>query len=110
MVVIKKVSKKELKSFLDAGMVTNRLPSKMLENAKKSGWTIGDYHMEKKYKGYPLVIEFCIGDFCVSICSKRGHWLLEKKQSVDNLVSAFMVIAQYEVRIDNGEKWVGEDH
>lgn len=107
---IKKVNKQELKSILTTGKVKNRIPSVTLKKLEKAGWNIYDYYIEKNYKGYWLVIEFCIGDFCVSVCSKKGKFLLEKKQSVKNLMYALMASALHEIRIDQGKKWAGEDN
>lgn len=89
--------------------VINRLPEKLQKLLIIEGWSFLDYAMEKIYKGYPLVIEFCIGDFCVYPCSKKGHWLLEKKVSCESWLEAYIQILSLQTRIDNNTHWQGEE-
>ncbi len=110
-VTIKSLSENEVKTMLDEALVVKRVSPEMLKKLEEQGWKVAyDYSIEKKYKGYFIVIEFCMGDFCVSICSKKGHWLLEKKQSVDSFLLALVKAAQLEARIDADEHWTGEDN
>lgn len=102
-------TKEELENMFEQGKVVNRLNPELAEALKEQGWVIDDYHIEKIYKGYPIVIEFCLGDFCTYPCSKVGHWLLEKKYPAPTLMEALIHSIKIESRIDNGEHWTGED-
>lgn len=107
--VIKQLSEEETKDFLEQSKVVNRLDKDWLDLLKKRGFTIDDYSIEKEFKGYHISIEFCIGDFCTGIYSKKSKWLLENKKSCDTFLEALMTIGIYEMRINNGENWQGED-
>lgn len=110
-IVVKQLSKDEVKDMLEEGKVINRVPADIMEKLTEQGYKIvADYSIEKIYKGYPLVIEFCMGDFCVYPCSKKGHWLLEKKKKCESLIEALATVVSLQVRIDSGEHWPGEDH
>lgn len=94
----------------EAFKVKNRLPKGIWNKLKVQGYySPDDLSIEKKYKGYFLVIEFCIGDFCTYPCSKNGHWLLEDKFRARSLIEALVHIVYLEKRIDAGEHWVGEN-
>ena len=108
--IIKQLTKEEATTWFEAMKVSNRMPPELIERLKKDGWTFDDFSMEKTYKGYPLVIEFCIGDFCTYPCSKKGHWLLEKKYPAPTWLEAYIYIMTLQERIDNGEHWTGEDN
>jgi hypothetical protein len=98
-----------IREMLEKMKVRNRMTPEQVEAVEKQGWIIEDYAMEFKYKGYYLVIEFCIGDFCTSICSKEGHWLLEAKVRNKDFIHALVTISKYMIRIDEGEHWQGEE-
>lgn len=107
--VVKKLTKEEAQELFEGMKVENRMTPEMRKSLEKQGWTFDSYSMEKVYKGYPLVIEFCIGDFCTYPCSKRGHWLLEPKFRAPTFMDAVIHIITLEERIDAGEKWQGEN-
>jgi hypothetical protein len=107
---IQQISKEEALAWHESMKVKNRMPADIWEKLEEGGWTIvEDFSIEKKHKGYFIVIEFCIGDFCVYPCSKNGHWLLEKKISCDGLAEALIRAMQLQLRIDAGEHWTGEN-
>jgi hypothetical protein len=109
---IKQLNKAELEEMLNEIKPTNVLSEGVREALEEQGWEIKDaeYCMEKVYEGYHLVIEFCMGDFCTSICSKNGHWLLESKTPKDTFIEAIIQQKINEGRIDSGEHWTGEDN
>jgi hypothetical protein len=110
-VVIKQLTKSEAMDLFEKAKVVNRLDPEMLKTLEADGWKVAyDFSIEKKHKGFFIVIEFCMGDFCVSICSKKGHWLLEKKQSVETFTEALVKAAFYQIDIDRGRHWTGEDN
>ena len=98
-----------IREMLEKMKVRNRITPEQVKAIEKQGWKIEDYSMEMNYKGYWLVIEFCIGDFCTSVCSKNGHWLLEAKIRNEDFMHAMVSICSYMVRIDKGEHWTGEE-
>jgi len=107
---IHELTKEEAKTFHESAMVKNRVPADIMKKLTDEGWKIAyEFSIEKIYKGYYLVIEFCIGDFCVYPCSKNGHWLLEKKRQCDNFTEALGRAALLQIRIDAGEHWQGEE-
>lgn len=108
--IIKELKPEEVKNLREALKVKNIVPKKTMAKLRKMGYKIVyDYSIEMQYKGYFIDIEFCIGDFCVSICSKNGHWLLEPKKSSENFILALVYAEEYKKRIDAGEHWTGED-
>jgi hypothetical protein len=106
---VHQLTKEEAKTLFEALKVSNRMPKELMDRLALDGWTFDDFSMEKTYKGYPLVIEFCIGDFCAYPCSKNGHYLLERKKSCENWFEALCHIFELQERIDNGEHWTGEN-
>ncbi len=106
---VKELTKEEAKQFLDGFRVDRQIPVWAREKFMKMGWTFLDYSMEKVYKGYFLVIEFCIGDYCTYPCSKNGHWVLEKKVANEDFWTAYVEICKLEERIDADEHWTGEN-
>lgn len=109
-ITVTELSKEQVKTLANAALVVNRVPPDVLAQLEKDGWYVAyDYSIEKKHKGFSIVIEFCIGDYCVSICSKKNHWLLEKKRSHEDFIMAFVEAQNYVARIDAGEHWQGEE-
>lgn len=109
-IIIRELKPKEVRDLREAMKVVNRVPQKVMKQLKKMGYKVAyDYSIEKQYKGFYIVVEFCIGDFCVSLCSKNGHWLLEPKKSTENFILALIYAQEYQDRIDTGEHWAGED-
>lgn len=108
--VIKELTREELEAWMRETSVVGQLPSQLIDYLKREGWTIDEFAIELLYKDYPLVIEFCIGDYCTYPCSKKGHWLLEKKYPAPTFVEAYLYIQELKARIDRGEHWVGEDN
>jgi len=106
--VIKQLSEEETKDFLEQSKVVNRLDKDWLDLLKKLGFTIDEYSIEKEFKGYHISVEFCIGDFCTGIYSKKNKWLLEKKKSCTSFIEALLNVELYEQRINADEHWSGE--
>lgn len=112
---ISKLTKEEAKILLDGLKVTTRFnetpeTEQLWKKLQEDGWKIeGEYSIEKKYQGYFIVIEFCIGDFCVYPCSKNNHWLLEKKTKCMTFIEALAESLNIQQRIDNGQHWIGEE-
>jgi len=107
--VIQPLTKEEAKTYLDQFSVTNRVPQNIIEILKKEGWKIDEYCATKRYKKYFIYIEFCIGDYCVYPGSKNNGWVLEKKQSCPDFITAFATATILQQRIDAGEHWIGEE-
>lgn len=107
---VEPLTKQQAKELHEAAKVINRILAKQWEVLQKDGWKIvEDYSIEKIHNGLYIVIEFCFGDFCVYPCSRKGHWLLEKKYKADDFLQALIHAAGIQIRIDNGEHWKGED-
>lgn len=110
--VIKQLTKEEAQEFLEASKVVNRMPPDILKKLTDNGWyVVEDYSIEYKHetRGLYVVIEFCIGDFCVYPCSKNNHWLLEKKQSFTDFIGAFVAASVLLARMEAGDTWQGEN-
>lgn len=110
-VTVTPLTKPQARSLLEQMKVVNRMSAELLANMQSQGWYIAhDYSMEIKHEGFFIVIEFCLGDFCVYPCSKKGHWLLEKKQSFETFNEALVAAALLKVKIDRGFHWQGENN
>lgn len=107
--VVEELSKKEVKELLDRGKVTSRMDQKLIDHFKSLGFTFDEYAMEKIANGIHVAIEFCIGDFCVGVFSKRGKWLLEDKKSFESFWLALLQVKRYEKEIEEGKHWAGEE-
>ncbi len=107
---ITELTPKQAQSLHEAALVKNRVPANLLKKLEESGWYIAyEFSLEKRHKDFYIVIEFCLGDYCVSICSKKGHWLLERKKKCDTFIQAMVEASMYEALIDEGNHWTGED-
>lgn len=112
-ITVKQMTEDEVEQMIADNKPSSRLCEKDKKFLEERGWHLNDEHfcMEKEYKEYKLVIEFCIGDFCTYIGSKKSGYLLEKKVPKNTFLEA---ILQHEAvnipRIDDGEHWVGEDN
>jgi len=107
---IRPMSKEEVMELSEKSKVINRMSPELVATLEKEGWKFDDYSIEKVHKGLHLVIEFCIGDFCTSICSRKGHWLLEKKIPQETFEGAYLQQLVNIARINGGEHWTGEDN
>lgn len=105
------MSHKEIEEYIAKWAIFNRVPIEKMAELIIEGWRIDDegYSMELIYDGYPLVVEFCIGDFCTYPCSKRNHWLLEAKVQNMTFDQAMESIYDLKLKIDAGHHWPGED-
>jgi hypothetical protein len=106
---ITQLTKTETQDLLEKAKVSNRMDVKLVEALREQGWTFYEYSIEKNYKGYPIVIEFCLGDFCTYPCSKKGHYLLEKKYPAPTFLDALIHVIKIETQIDEGHHWIGEE-
>lgn len=109
MTSVQKLTRRQVASLREALKVSNRMDEKMRLYLEGQGWKFEDYSMTKRYKDYHIYVEFCIGDFCVSLGSKNKGWLLEPKKRCDNFTEAFIETFVYQARIDSDEHWTGED-
>lgn len=108
--VIKPLTKEEAEAIVEGGKVASRMPPEVWQRFEAQGWRIvEDYSIEKVHKGIYIVVEFCIGDFCVYSCSKNNHWLLQPKRPCDTFIEAMVEAQGIEMAIDRGVHWPGED-
>ena len=111
-IIVEQMSREDVEKMLKSHEPSTALSEELKSQLIKQGWTLDDKHycIEKIYKGYRLVIEFCIGDFCTYIGSKNEGYLLESKVPCENFIQA---ILQHELvnvaRIDAGQHWKGEE-
>lgn len=99
----------ELEKYLKR-FSTDTIPTRTKEKLIKEGWEITEWGLTKIYKEYRLYIESCIGDYCVSLGSKGYGWLLElPKIRCETIYQAIEETRKFEKKINNGEKWIGEN-
>lgn len=101
--------KQIFRQYFESLKAFNQLDKNWKRILKKTGWKFEDYYVEKKYKGYFISIEFCIGDYCTGLYSKKGKWLLESKFGCRDFTEAYLRALIYEAKIDAGQIWIGED-
>jgi hypothetical protein len=106
---IKQLAEGEIQEYVKS-FSTNRLPSTMKQALERDGWEFTAFSMTKRIHEYHLYIEFCIGDFCVSLGSKKRGWLLElPKKRCSSFPEALIETEVFARRIGDGEHWQGEE-
>ena len=54
----------------------------------RRGWKFSEYYVENKYKGGSVIIENCLGDFCVGVYNERQD-LIEAKEPCKSIKEAY---------------------